>query len=191
MKTLIGLVLFAVLCSFPAAANEWYVGAYGGANWNDVISQKFVDEKTGYVVGGVVGRNVPSVSGLRIEADISFRQNEVDIFGGKISADHDTFALLGNAVWDAPIYLGPFQPYLLAGVGYGHTEATFEDIALLKLENSGFAWQLGVGANARVAEGITAGIGYRYLQAPDIEVLGTELSDGSNHSVVAELKFAL
>lgn len=191
MKNLFGLVLFAMLCAMPASANNWYTGVYGGFNWNDVINQKFVDDKSGYVIGGVVGKTVPAVAGLRIEADVSFRQNEVDIFNGAISADHDTFALMGNVVYDLPVFLGPVQPYVLAGVGYGHTEATFEDVALLKLENSGLAWQLGAGANVKVADGISAGLGYRYLSAPEIEVLGTELSDGGNHSVVAELKFAL
>jgi opacity protein-like surface antigen len=193
MKHFLGLVLFAVVCSMSsiASANDWYAGVYGGANWDDVIDQKFVDNKTGSVVGGVVGRNIPAVTGLRAELDVAFRSNEVEIFGGKLSADHDTFTVMGNVVYDAPVFLGPFQPYALMGVGYGHTEATFENVSLLKLENSGLAWQFGVGLNARVAEGVTAGVGYRYLRTADIEVLGTELSDGSNNSIVAELKFAL
>jgi hypothetical protein len=45
--------------------------------------------------------------------------------------------------------------------------------------------------NWTIADGIQAGVGYRYFQGPDISVLGTELSDGSNHSVIAQFSFAL
>jgi opacity protein-like surface antigen len=45
--------------------------------------------------------------------------------------------------------------------------------------------------NWKVADGVTAGVGYRYFQGPELEFLGNELSDGSNHSVVASVSFAL
>jgi opacity protein-like surface antigen len=167
-----------------------YIGLYGGANWDDVISSKFVDDNSGYTVGAVVGTRVNAVKGLRIEADLSTRQNDVDIFGGKISAQHETNAILGNVVYDVPVELGPVHPYVLAGLGYAKTTATFEDVSLLKLEASGVAWQLGAGINTQIADGVTAGVGYRYMQGPAIEVLNTELSDGSNHSVVASVNFA-
>lgn len=167
-----------------------YVGVYGGANWDDVITSKFVDDNSGYAVGAVVGTHVNAVKGLRIEADLSNRSNDVDIFGGKLSAQHETTAILGNVVYDVPVDLGPVHPYVLAGVGYAKTTATFEDVSLLKLESSGVAWQLGAGVNTQIADGVTAGVGYRYLQGPAIGVLNTELSDGSNHSLVASVNFA-
>lgn len=193
MRNVIALLLFAFITA-TANAGDWYAGAYGGANWDDVLAHPKVNSNTGIVVGGVVGRTVPAVPGLRIEADISFRQNDVDVgpFGPlTINVDHDTFALLGNLVWDVPVKLGPVQPFVLAGVGYANTEATFENVSLLKLEASGVAFQLGGGLQTQVADGIGLGVSYRYFQGPSLEVLGTELSDGSNHSVVAELKFAL
>ena len=167
-----------------------YVGIYGGANWDDVISSPFVNNKTGYTVGAVVGTHVNAVKGLRIEADLSNRSNDVDIFGGAITAQHETTSILGNVVYDVPVDLGPVHPYVLGGVGYAKTTATFENVSLLKLEASGVAWQLGAGINTEIAPGITAGVGYRYLQGPAIEVLNTELSDGSNSSVVASVNFA-
>lgn len=173
-----------------ASADGWYSSTYGGWNQDDVISAKGVDGQSGYVLGGTVGKAVPAVPGLRIEADVSFRQNEVDVFKF-ISADHDTTAVLVNAAYDLPMAVLNGRPYVLAGVGFGHTEATFEDISLAKLENSGVAYQLGTGLNWQVAGGILAGVGYRYFQGPDLNVLGTELSDGSNHSVVAQVTFDL
>ena len=180
-----------IFSAIPAQAEGSYIGAYGGANWNDLVSTPFADSNTGVVVGGVLGTKVPAVPGLRIEADVSYRTNEIDIFGGAITADHETVALLGNAVYDIPVSLGPVRPYVLAGVGYAQTQATFENVALLRLEASGVAYQLGAGLNMELAPGVAAGVGYRYFAGPELEVLGLQLSDGTNHSVVAELKFAL
>lgn len=181
---------FAAMVSFSAlaAAKGFYITPYGGANFNDV--GPYLSSDTGYVIGGAVGTSVDSVPGLRIEADLSFRHNNVDLFDGCLSADHDTVALLANAAYDLPVKMGPVHPYILAGIGYGHTEATVENISLLKLEASGVAWQLGAGMNTEIADGVKAGIGYRYFNGPELNAFGYNLSDGSNHSVVAEVSFA-
>jgi opacity protein-like surface antigen len=84
---------------------------------------------------------------------------------------------------------GPVKPYLLAGVGYAHTEATFENISLLRLEASGLGFQLGAGVQVPLFPGARLGVGYRFFQGPTIEVLGTELSDGQNHSAIGSLSF--
>lgn len=183
------VIAVSLVAAASANAKGFYTSVYGGANWDDVINAPFVNDNTGMVIGGTVGTTIDQVPGLRIEADISHRQNEVDVFGGFIKADHNTFALLGNVVYDLPVELGPVHPYVLAGVGYGHTEATFENVSLLKLEASGVAWQLGAGVNTKVADGVIAGVGYRYFNSPEIDVLGLNLSDGTNHSLVAHVAF--
>lgn len=177
--------------SSSSAVNGAYVGVLGGANWDDVISSPYVDNKTGYVIGAVVGTHVRAVPGLRLEAELSDRLNEVDLCGGYLTADHETLALMGNVVYDLPVKVGPFQPYALAGLGWAQSTATFEDVSIARAEASGVAWQLGAGVNTEIAEGITAGVGYRYFQGPEIEVFGNELSDGSNHAVLATVNFAL
>ena len=187
-KTFASLLLSSVLVA-QAFAGGWYTSGYGGWNQDDVISAKGVDSNGGYVIGGTIGKHVPAIPGLRVELDASYRQNEVDLFGF-VSADHDTTALMMNAAYDFPVDWR-IRPYALAGVGVARTQATFEDVALLRLEASGVAYQLGTGLNFTVADGVQAGVGYRYLQAPEISVLGTELSDGSNHSVVAQMTFTL
>jgi opacity protein-like surface antigen len=190
MRNTIFAVATLLMSSTAAFAGDTYFGIYGGANWDDVVSSSFVNDNTGVVIGGVVGTKLSAVPGMRLELDASYRSNEVDIFSGFITADHDTTALMANAVWDVPVNMGPVRPYVLAGVGVAQTQATFEDVALLRLESTGVAYQLGAGFNTEVAEGVTAGIGYRYFAGPELEVLGLELSDGTNHSVVAEMKFA-
>lgn len=186
-----GILLLAVVLTPSAFARDTYVGAYGGGNWDDVIEAPFVSDNPGIVIGGVLGTSIPSVPGLYVEADVSFRQNEVDLFGGALTADHDTFALLGNVVYAVDVGLGSVKPYGLLGVGYGHTEATFENITVLNLSSAGFAWQAGAGVMTPLADGVTIGAGYRFLMGPRLDVLGTELSDGRNHSAVLELRVAL
>ena len=176
-------------CVQTATAADWYAGLYGGVNWNSVIDAPFVEAKDGAVIGGTVGRAL-AVPGLRIEADVSYRTNDVDVFGGFITAKHETTALLMNVVYDIRTG-GDVKPYVLIGAGYAHTEATFESISLLKLEAGDLAFQAGAGAQVQVFPGARFGVGYRFFQGPSIDVLGIELSDGQNHSVVAGLSFDL
>lgn len=191
MIRLVTFMLAAMVVASSAHAGG-YVGAYGGINWDDVISSPLVDSNAGFAVGGVLGMPVKSVPGLRVEADVSFRQNASDLLGGKIGVDHDTIAVLGNVAYDMGFAtVGPAVPYILLGAGVARTQATFEDIALARLESTGFAWQAGIGINVNVADGAAIGFGYRYMQGPELEVLGLELSDGSNHALVAELHFGL
>lgn len=189
LRMIVGFVALAVVLG-TAEAKGFYVGTYGGWNQDDVISHPWVEDNSGFALGGVLGTSIDAVPGLRVEADVAFRQNEVDVFGGFLSVDHDTFTLMGNLVYDIPAKLGPVTPYVLAGVGYGSTQATFENVGLASLEASGVAWQLGAGLTMPVADGVTAGVGYRFTQVPEISVFGAELSDGSNHAVVAELRFS-
>jgi opacity protein-like surface antigen len=185
-------VIFSTIVLMGPAHAKTYTSMYGGLNWNDVASSPFVDDETGSVVGATLGKTVDAVPGLRVELDGSYRTNDVNLFGGFISASHDTTSLMANAVYDFPVALvGGGVPYALVGVGVSHTEATFENVSLLKLENTDLAWQLGTGVNWQVAEGVKAGLGYRYMAGPELEVLGAELSDGTNHSAVATVTFDL
>lgn len=196
IKTMIGLVLLSVaLCTPASAANppapNWYVSVNGGFNQSDIIEIPFfVDDNSGYTVGGAVGTWVDAVPGLRIEAELGYRQNAVDLFGGFLQADHNTFTLMANAAYTIPVELGPVRPYVLGGIGYGATEIVLENIALAKLEASGVTYQLGAGLETDVAQGVTFGVGYRYVVAPEVDIFGIEVSDGTNHAVTAELRFA-
>lgn len=177
------LALFAVA---PASASGFYVSGFGGANWADAINTPGVEDNTGTVIGAAVGTSVASVPGLSVEAEIAFRNNEVDVFKFA-TVDHEQFSLMANAIYELPVDLGRVKPYVMGGVGYGHSEARLEDISLISVESSGVAYQLGAGLNFQVAPDVKAGIGYRYYSGPELEVLGTELSDGSNHSVLAHV----
>lgn len=190
MRYFLTILVSIVACASSATAGDWYVSAYGGVNIDSVIDAPIVESQTGVVVGGTVGKKL-AVPGLRIEADLSFRRNEVEIFGGAITADHTTTGLLMNAVYDFDVGSDPLKPYVLAGVGYARTEAVFENVSLLKLEASDVAFQAGAGVQTVVWPGARLGVGYRFFKGPTVEILGTELSDGTNHSVIGSLSFDL
>jgi len=179
----------AIACAsivYPSMADT-YVSGFGGLNYDDV--NKPLGSDSGYVVGGALGTSIKSVPGLRAEVEASFRQNDVSFYS--IKASHETTALMGNLAYDADLGLGRFKPYVLAGIGYAQNKGTIENISLASVEAQGFAWQLGAGVNAEVVDGVKVGIGYRYLQTPDIKILGYQVSDGSNSAVLASLTLSL
>lgn len=186
IKNLIAGLTLAVLAAIPASADT-YVSAFGGANWDDVSSG--LDSNTGSLIGAAVGAHVKAVPGLRTEVELAFRQNDVTFY--YINAKHNTTSLMGNLVYDVPVDMGPVHPYALVGVGYASTEGVIENLSIATLKADGVAYQLGAGLNTQIAEGVTAGIGYRYFAGPEVAVFGTQLSDGTNHSVMASLTLNL
>lgn len=178
-----------VSTSMVASAAGTYVSGNLGANWDDVQSS-YLESDTGYVVSGALGTSIKSVPGLRAEVEVAFRTNNVDVFGGFIEAEHNTTSVMGNVAYDFN-NVGTFRPYVTAGVGVAHTEGTIGGLSVATLESTGFAWQLGAGLNTQVADGVSVGVGYRYFQGPELEVFGYEVSDGSNHSVMATVTLSL
>jgi opacity protein-like surface antigen len=188
MRGFITFVLSLAVCCASATAGNWYTSIYGGGNWTEGVPVPGVDEQRGTVVGGTFGKALDGVPGLRVEADLSYRTHNVDVFGF-LEAKHETTGLLFNVAYD--FGSGPVKPYVLVGGGYAHTQATFESISLLRIEQGDMAYQLGAGVQIEFAKGVRAGVGYRFFQGPELEVLGTDLHDGVNHSAVASLGFDL
>jgi opacity protein-like surface antigen len=195
MRYLLGLVLFAILAS-ASQAKGFYIGTYGGANWNSFsVDEGWIKSEAdvGYVIGGVVGTKIDGIPGLRVEADLNYRSNDLDttICDEPLIVTDETWALLGNIVYDIPVQVGGIQPYALAGLGYGSRTVSI-DYTGLEIANTGLVWQVGAGLHTQVAEGVVAGVGYRYFDAPDFDVAPTGgfHDAGANHSVIAEVKFA-
>jgi opacity protein-like surface antigen len=71
------------------------------------------------------------------------------------------------------------------------TDVTFQNVSVLQLESTDLAYQLGTGMNWAVADGVKAGVGYRYFAGPEVNAFGTTVSDGTNNSVIAQVSFSL
>ena len=183
------IALAFLLSTSPALASGAYVSGYGGFNWDSTTQAKFVKNNTGEVVGMTIGKDVPGVNGLRVELDLSNRQNETDLFKF-VKVNHEVTALMGNVLYDIPVDF-VVKPYVMAGVGYAQNSANVEGLDLLSLSKSGAAWQVGAGVNYQLSAGTKVGLGYRYMDTPDLSVLGFKLSDGTSSSVVAQVSFDL
>jgi opacity protein-like surface antigen len=185
--TALGLGLFGAQ---SALAGPFYVTGSFGVNYDEDEPFAFVKEETGLVGAVAVGTHVQGVEGLRIELEASFRSH--DIVVGPFQLEHDTTALMLNAVYDIEgLAIGRIVPYVLLGAGYAGTELTFGGIGPLTLENDGMGWQAGAGFNYQVSESVSAGLGYRFLEAPAVEIFGFELDGGGNHAVMAHVSVAL
>lgn len=190
LRMIVGFVALAVVLG-TAQAKGFYVTGSFGPNWDEGAPFAFVDEETGFAGAIAVGTHVQSVDGLRLELEASFRSHDITAFGF-IPLEHDTTAVMVNAVYDVKgLAMGRVTPYALLGAGYVGTELTLGGVGPLTIENDGFAWQVGGGLNYQIDERVSAGVGYRYLEAPAVDVFGFELDGGGNHSVLAHVTVAL
>ncbi len=179
------------------------------ANWA-------TDADTGFVIGGAVGTHLDKwVQGLRVELEASYRRNDVSgVWGtagftdttdlvsssGTIDANLSTFAVLANA-WYEHDMGWKVKPYVGGGIGWARTKfdgASISPLIVFDRENDGFAWQLGAGFNYEASPGVNVGLGYRYLNGPDInEPFDVDVFffgkqsfgkvDNDNHSVLLNL----
>lgn len=196
MRYFIGLCVLAMLLSGNANAKGFYIGGYGGANWSQIefdTPQVQVESEVGYVMGAVVGTSIDSLPGVRIEADLNYRSNDLRtfLFGNGYVVTDETWALLGNIVYDIPVKVGGLHPYALAGIGYGSRTVAI-DYTPLAINNTGLAWQAAAGVRTEIADGVHVGVEYRYFDAPDFDALtfGGYHDAGSNHSLIASVNFA-
>jgi opacity protein-like surface antigen len=179
-----------------------------------------MDPDTGFVIGGVVGTKLTNwAKGLRVELEAGYRRNDVGgrwttssgSTGGFIDANQSTFSIMANAWYDIDIG-SKVRPYVGGGVGWARTRGEFAFISTFfnltsttystrsttRYENSGFAWQLGLGFNYEVAPDVDVGIGYRYFVGPRISDSGslffvgnTGALDNDNHAVQVNLTIGI
>jgi opacity protein-like surface antigen len=214
--------LAALALAAPAnAAGNWYVNLTGGANWQN--DDGFVatngpdtlvfdsNNDTGFVVAGAVGMGLSGVApGLRVEAEVSFRQNSNDGLWstttggggstGVLDFDHQALAVMANVWYDFDV--AGVRPYVGGGVGWADVEldGTYVggSIPAIDFSDDGFAWQLGAGVNFVVSPNVQLGVGYRYFSGPEVTVLAPHIAnsaandlDYENHSAVVTLTFGM
>jgi len=174
-----------------------------------------IDGDTGFMLGAAIGTSLDRWQrGLRTELEVSYRRNDLsgnwfsdlnpagpdfDTDGGPVFGNHSTFAIMANLWYDIDIG-HKVRPYVGLGAGWArnHFEgAFFETFFNLtqpdsdlnetrENDNTGFAWQLGIGLNYEVMAGVDAGLGYRYFEGPRTTTFfeGKRLRlDNDNHTV--------
>lgn len=209
----------ALVAAAPSAnAGDLYVSVFGGMNivadssgLTDSTSGSWgSDADTGFVLGGTVGTSLQRwAQGLSVEMEVSYRRNDLggsfdeaywgDV--GYLDGNLSTFSIMSNVWYEFDIG-SKVRPYVGGGVGWarfrGDAVAVETDDGsydgtdfTTTSEESGFAWQLGIGGRYEVSNGVDVGIGYRYFRGPDFHDFwegnyGT--LENENHAVQVELK---
>lgn len=214
--------LAALALAAPAnAAGNWYVSLTGGANWQN--DDGFVaingpdtlvfdsSSDTGFLVAGAVGLSLSGVApGLRVEAEVSYRQNSNDgawftdtgilTDSGPLDFDHQALAVMANVWYDFDV--GGVRPYIGGGIGWADVEldGTYVGgtLPVIDFSDDGFAWQLGAGVNFAISPNVQLGVGYRYFVGPEVTVLapfGGNTAAGDldyeNHAATVTLTFGM
>lgn len=208
------------------AAGSWYVSVTGGGNWVDdtdfiidpptaPIFAWNTESDGGWLVAGAIGLDIGHVwSGLRADVELAYRENNADGVWtdnaagtpetGSLDYDHQTFSVLANVWLDIP--LGGFTPYIGGGIGWADVSAEGSyacfigtcaaTVTPFNFSEDGFAWQAGAGVNFPISPNMQIGLGYRFMQGPELTAFGlpgfSGLShevDNDNHSATATLIF--
>jgi opacity protein-like surface antigen len=217
-----------VLAAPAQAGRPMYVTLGGGANLLQDANEHAVnptsthetlsfspESNTGFVLHAAIGAHLDDwVTGLRAEVEGSYRQNNADglwayhtLFmfaptGGALDFDESTWAVLANAWYDVN-FGGSLHPYFGGGAGWGETRLKGErhtgfPPTSFNFTGDGFTWQLGGGLNWTISPSVTIGVGYRYVDGPDVDFLPANASDGAvvnvdqvSQSVTLDLSFDL
>ena len=140
------------------------------------------------------------VDGLRAELEASYRRNHIHgnwnthitthfhsggegsrsttrEAQGTLLGHMSTFAIMANVWYDIDIG-SKLKPYVGGGAGWARSRLEFVAMTTtfntssnsFANERSGFAYQLGLGANYEIMRDTSIGIGYRYFRGPDVNI---------------------
>lgn len=172
-NVLLGAALAAGMVAVPSAATaDQVVKFFGGVTQPDDISGSYygydaeLSTDSGYVVGAAFGA---TFSDFDIEAEVSYRTADLDeaSFLGytyDLEGDAEVLAFMINGWYNVPISPN-FVLYGGGGVGWAQVETTFY---YNEFDDGDLAFQLGVGADFRMDNGYSIGLGYRYFTVPEV-----------------------
>ena len=206
-KTLLAATMLAVPLGAQAQpVNGLYVAGGAGANWLGSVSNPTylvemgiytpsntnVQYNVGWVGVGSVGWGFGN--GLRVEVEGSYRTNTVDsvelvnLAYRSPTGSSSTTAVMANVFYE--FALGPVQPYLGAGIGYGwqrwsNVGASFEQGGSYVRQFSdtvgSFAWQgiAGIAVPIAAVPGLAITAEYRYFATQSVRMAGTQVGPGT------------
>lgn len=218
-KPILAAVL-GVAVAFPVSASAqepgFYVGLGGGLNLLsdsdfDILGSVNVDNDydPGFVISGTAGYdfgNVWKYGGLRGEAELSYRENDIDThnvaaLGGDqpgSTGEASTMAIMLNALHDFETGTR-FRPYLGGGVGFAWNDLDNYGIRavpnVLDDDDSGFAWQLIAGVGYDLTDNVVIAADYRYFSTnADVTssaATGSQSNDVDldSHSVMLSVRY--
>ena len=194
--------LLAYSGTAQAAEDGFYIGAAAGVNFAQ--DSKFdlttgSDPSASHDTGltGLASGGYKFESGLRLEAELGYRDSDVDEVGG-VDGDGDVSAisLMGNALYDFDLG-SPITPYI--GIGLGIAQVDFDGVSpvggsAVDDDDTSIAYQGIAGASLRLTDQLDLTLDYRYFAAPDVELSlnsgGRADSSYKSHNIMLGLRFS-
>ena len=208
----------------PSAPAGWYFSGFGGVNWlrdtvfdiddsiNGIVSVEN-EYDSGFVAGGAVGYDMGDLMGpvgLRLEAEFSYRSNDVDSHSVNGGAANE----LGAALGSTNVYAGmanmlfdldtgtPISLY--AGGGIGAADVAFNGHGVdgvgvvVDHDDTVFAWQLIAGVGYEIMPGLVADLQFRYFRADGVSLTSEETfgsvsasTDYESHSAMIGFRWSM
>ena len=193
----------ALLFSNPVYAN-WYGSIQAGANWLDDADTTIsagpaalsgdVEFDSGYTLSGAIGYAYPS--GLRLEGELSYRNNDLDQSEGVgLDGDVTATAVLANLWYDFKTG-GKWKPYIGGGLGFAQVNLDLDGVEGISIgfdDNDWvFAYQLGAGVAFPISSKTMLSVDYRYFATsdPEFKDLGVKIdSEIRSHALMLGLRF--
>jgi opacity protein-like surface antigen len=208
----------------PSAPAGWYFSGFGGVNWlkdtvfdidDGVIGIVSVDNDydAGFVAGGAVGYDMGDMAGpvgLRLEAEFSYRDNDVkshSVNGGPPNelgaalGSTSVFAGMANMLFDVDTGT-PISLYGGGGIGVANVAFDGHGVdgigVVLDDDDTVFAWQLIAGAGYEIMPGLVADLQYRYFRADGVSLTSEDTfgpvsasTDYESQSVMMGLRWSM
>lgn len=181
MRKLLSSVAFAaILAAISAPSAEAIEGWYGrvdaGYSVDGEIEDLGVDFDLEEDWMADVGVGYAMTNGFRLEGELAYRNNDVDI----IDEEAEVWSAMANLFYDFNRG-GGFEPYVGVGLGYASIDFLGDD-------DENWAWQATAGVGIPINDRVTFDVGYRYFQIPEFDVGGGD-SEYTNQAVTLGLRF--
>lgn len=154
----------------PYADLELGIAIPKDVNLNTSIGNTNISSKLGFAAAGAIGYHV--LPWLRVEGEIGYV--EADLKPISIGPYRENGANVDATTYMANVFAdwnnsSKFVPYAGFGIGAATVGSRTPSGALVQSNDSNtvFAWQVGLGSAYKIAEGFSAVLGWRYIQAGD------------------------
>lgn len=174
------LMLAGVVSS--ASAAPYVAGNFGMVSVNDSTLSGNSSGELSFDSGfGFIAAIGNGFDGLRAEAEISYRTNDLDT---PVNGDISSLAVMGNLLVDLDISES-VRPFLGAGMGLANVEIDGDSDSS---DDTVFAYQAIAGIGFPLTHVTTLDLQYRYFASADPDFDGTE-AEYQTHNFFAGLRF--
>jgi outer membrane protein OmpA-like peptidoglycan-associated protein len=174
------IALAALIAALPMAANAtegWYGRVDAGYSIDGSVETGPTDFDLDDDWLADIGVGYGFQNGVRAEAELGYRTNEVDL----TDEDAEALSLMANVFYDFNRG-GRWQPYLGVGVGYAQVDSADDD-------DANFAYQGLAGIGYEMTDQLTLDVGYRYFSIPEIELAGVDDAEYEHQAVTVGLRY--